>query len=381
MKNSTKISNPVRNQRFLNRTNGAKVLILAGGQGTRLWPLSRKIKPKQFQKLLGKKTMFQQALERLFPIFSLKDIFISTNEEYVKEIRAEAPSLPLKNIIAEPERRERVAAISLFLTRIKKEEFNKPIVVLPSDHLIKKNAVFQKALLAGEEFIKENPQYILTFGAKPTFPDTGLGYIKKGGPLGNGINNFKIYQVAFFKEKPNLKRARNYLKNRNYFWNMGIFLFTPNLMEKAIRDFVPDAYKRYKIIRGALGKPNFKSVLKREYGEMDAVSFDYSIVENYPKVAVLPLEVGWSDVGSWTVLKNCLASRNNNFIKGNYLGIDSKNVMVYGSTNKQLVATLGVKDLIVALTDDIILICNKDDSQKVKKIVDKLEKNQKFDYL
>lgn len=368
-----------------------KILILAGGQGTRLWPFSRKTKPKQFQKLLGKKTMFQQTLKRLFPTFSPKDIFISTNEEYVKEIRAEAPNLPIANIIAEPERRERVAAISLFLTRIKAEEFEQPIVILPSDHLIKKEKEFQQAILAGEKFIKENPQYILTFGAKPTFPDTGLGYIKKGDFFkevnsardgdSNGVNNFKIYKVEFFKEKPNLKRAQNFIRNKNYLWNMGIFLFTPGLMEKAIKEFVPDTYKKYKIIREAQGKLNFKSILKREYEKMNTVSFDYSIVENYPKIAVLPLDVGWSDVGSWTVLKNCLALPNKNFIKGNYIGIDSKNVMVYGSTNKQLVAALGVKNLIVALTDDIILICNKDDSQKVKKLVDKLEKSKKFSYL
>ncbi len=260
---------------------------------------------------------------------------------------------------------------------------------MPSDHLIREEKKFQRAILAGEKFIKENPQYILTFGTKPTFPDTGLGYIKKGKILKE--NNFKIYEVSFFKEKPNLKRAKDYIRNKNYLWNMGIFLFTPGLMENAIKKFVPDTYKRYKIIKEAQGKSNFKSVLKREYGKMDTVSFDYSIVENYQKIAVLPIDVGWSDVGSWTVLKNCLALpekpshlnkyEGKNFVKGNYLGIDSENVMVYGSTNKQLVAALGVRDLIIALTDDIILICNKDDSQKVKKLVEKLEKSKKFNYL
>lgn len=357
-----------------------KILILAGGQGTRLWPLSRKIKPKQFQKLFGSKTLLQESIERLLPAFPLKALFISTNEEYVQEVKFEIPNLPPKNIIAEPERRERVAAISLFLARIKREEFEEPIIILPSDHLLKKKEVFQKAVLAGEEFIKENPQYILTFGAKPIFPDTGLGYIKRGGVL-RKIDDFKIYKVAFFKEKPNLKRAQSFLKDKNYLWNMGIFIFTPGLMERAIKDFVPDTYKRYKIIREAIFSPRLKEVLKKEYGEMDSVSFDYSIIENYSKIAVLPLDVGWSDVGSWTVLKNCLSSPNKNFIKGNYLGIDSKNVLVYGSTNKQLVAVLGLRDLIVAVTDDIILICNKDESQKVKKLVEKLEKSKKFNYL
>lgn len=357
-----------------------KILILAGGRGTRLWPLSRKQKPKQFQKLISNRTMLQETAERLLPEFSLKDIFIATNVEYKKEAKKEFPKIPQKNIIAEPANRERVAAISLFLSLLKKNEFKEPVLVLPSDHLIKKKEEFLKAVLAGEKFIKENPQYILTFGAKITFPDTGLGYIERGEILSK-IDDFKIYKVNFFKEKPNLQRAKAYFKNKSYFWNMGIFLFTPDLMEKAIKEFVPDTYKRYLKIRKAAGTLNFKKILAKEYLEMDTVSLDYSIIENHPKIAVIPINVDWSDIGSWTVLKNCLSSSNKSFIKANYLGIDSKNVMVYGSSNKQLVAGIGIKDLIITLTDDIILICHKDDSQKIKKIIEKLEKNKKFNYL
>jgi len=357
-----------------------KALVLAGGQGMRLWPLSRKAKPKQFQKLLGKKTMFQQTIDRLLSVFPPRDIFVSTNQDYVKEVKKEASCLPKKNIIAEPERRERVACLSLFLTRLKEKEFEEPFVFLPSDHLIRDEKKFLRALSAGERFVRENPEYILTLGAKPTFPDTGLGYIKKGKSL-KQIDHFYFYQVAFFKEKPNLKRAQRYLRSGRYLWNMGIFLFIPKLVEELIKRFVPDTYKRYRIIKEAKGKPGFKRILKREYGKMDPVSFDYSIVENYSRLAVLPLDVGWSDVGSWSVLKDCLTRPGDNFVRGNYLGIESKNVMVYGSTNKQLIATLGVKDLIVAVTDDIILICHRDGSQKVKNLVKKLEKNKKFNYL
>ena len=273
-----------------------------------------------------------------------------------------------------------MAAISLFLTLLKKNEFEEPVLVLPSDHLIKKKEEFLRAVLAGEKFIKENPQYILTFGAKITFPDTGLGYIERGEVLSE-IDEFKIYKVNFFKEKPNLQRAKAYLKNKSYFWNMGIFLFTPDLMEKAIKEFVPDTYRRYQNIRKAASKPNFKKVLEKEYSEMDTVSLDYSIIENYQKIAIMPVDVGWSDIGSWTVLKNCLSSSNKSFVKANYISIDSKNVLVYGSSNKQLVAGIGIKDLIITLTDDIILICHKDDSQKVKKIIEKLEKSKRFNYL
>ena len=364
----------------MSKLSNFKAIILAGGKGTRLWPISRRQKPKQFQRLIGKKTMLQETAERLLPRFSLKDIFISTNKEYVNEVKLELPKLSTKNIIAEPANRERVAALSLFLVFLKRNEFKEPILVLSSDHLIKKKKEFLEAILAGEKFIKENPRYILIFGAKITFPDTGLGYIKKGKFL-RKINDFKIHKVAFFKEKPNLKRTRAYLKDKNYFWNMGIFLFTPSLMEKAIKKFVPDTYKRYLKIRKAVDTPHFKKILEKEYLEMDSVSLDCSIIENYPQIAVIPTDVGWSDIGSWTVLKNCLSLSNKRFIKANYIGIGSKNVMVYGSSNKQLVAGIGIKDLIVALTDDIVLICHKDDSQKVKKIIEKLEKTKKFNYL
>jgi len=350
-----------------------KILILAGGQGTRLWPISRKAQPKQFQKLIGKKTMLQETVERLFLKFSLKDIFISTNKEYVKEVKSELPKISLKNIIAEPERRERVAAISLFLAKIKTAQ---PILVLPSDHLIRDKKEFLKAISIGEKFIKKNKKFILTLGEKPTFPDTGLGYTK-GGEILKEIEETKIYKVAFFKEKPNLKRARAYVKSGEYFWNTGIYLFYPSLMERLIKEFVYDNYKRYIKIKRAIGNSDFKIVLQKEYSQMDVVSLEYSIIENYKNIALLPTNIGWRDIGSWAVLKDCLSLPGQNFVKGNYIGIDSKNILVYGSQNR-LVAGIGVKDLVVAVTDDIILICHKNSSQKVREIIEKLEKEKKF---
>lgn len=356
-----------------------KTLVLAGGRGTRLWPLSRKHKPKQFQKLISEKTMLQETVSRLFPLFGWKDIFISTNKQYVKEVRTELSELPKENVIAEPVSRERVASLALFLAMIKNKEFDQPLLVLPSDHLIKKKKEFQEAILTGERFIKENPSYIIILGATPSFPDTGLGYIKKGRLL-TQIKNRKIYKVAFFKEKPNLKRAKAYLKSKNYFWSTGIYIFIPSLMKELIEKFVPDNYKRYQRIQKAIEKGDFKKVLEKEYPKMDSVSLEYTIIENYKNVALIPVNMGWSDVGSWTVLKNCLSSPEKSFIKGNYIGIDSENVMVYGSSNN-LVAGIGIKDLIIAYTDDIILICHKDKSQKVKEVIKKIEKQKQFDYL
>jgi len=355
------------------------ILILAGGRGTRLWPLSRKAKPKQFQKLISDKTMLQETVHRLFPEFALENIFISTNKEYLNEVKAELPEIPKANIIAEPASRERLASILLFMASIKKKDFDSPILVLPSDHLIKNRKSFQKAILAAEKFIKSNPDYIIILAEKPTFPDTGLGYAKKGKLL-KSIGNFEIYETKYFKEKPNLKRAKGYLKSENYFWNTAIYLFYPSLIEKLTKEFVPDNYKRYKTIKEARGKKNYNKIFQEEYSKMDNVSVEYSIIENYQNVALLPVNIGWSDIGSWTVLKNCLSSPDKSFIKGNYIDIDSKNVMVYGSFNK-LVAGIGIKNLVIVVTDDIILICDKDHSQKVKEVIKKLEKNKDFGFV
>jgi mannose-1-phosphate guanylyltransferase len=353
-----------------------KFLVLAGGKGSRLWPISTTYKPKQFQKLIGKKTMLQETVDRLRPLSSVEDIYISTNKEYFSEVKNELPDLPRKNIILEPMHRERLAAIMLFFAHLKEEDLSKPILILPSDHLIKDESGLRRAIAAGEKFIEENPDHILVFGEKPTSPDIGLGYIKRG-EFKAEKNGFKIYHIPFFKEKPNLKRAKSFLKTKKYFWNAGLFLFTPNLMKQLVKEFVPDSYKRYENIRAAFGKKNFKKIMEKEFSQMDKVILEYSIIENYKKNVVMPISIGWSDIGSWTVLKNSLTSPDKDFIRGNHIGIDSKNIMVYAPEDK-LVATIGIKDLIIALTDDIILICHKKDSQRVKELTKKLEENKKF---
>jgi len=239
--------------------------------------------------------------------------------------------------------------------------------------------VLKKAIAEGEKFVKANPDYILILGTRPTFPDTGLGYVKHG-ELIKKVNNFNINKVDFFKEKPNLKRTKAFLKEGNYLWNTGIYIFTPSLIKKQIKKYIPDNYLRYQRIRKAVGSRNFQEVVDKEYSAMDIVSLENSVIENYDKVAVMSLDLGWSDVGSWSVLKDCLSEPGKNYAKGNHIDIDSENVMVYGSSDR-LVASVGVKDLIIIATDDIILVCNKKDSQKVKQIIQKLEKGNNLDYL
>jgi mannose-1-phosphate guanylyltransferase len=356
-----------------------KALILAGGKGTRLWPLSRQDKPKQFQKLVSDQTMLQETAQRLLPNLKWTDIFVSTNIQYQAEVKNELPLLPVQNIIAEPSSRERIPAILLFLALASKLNPEEPILVLPSDHLIKKVDLFKAAIGYSEKFIKRRKDFILILGAKPNFPDTGLGYIKQGKKL-NQAGNFQVNQVDLFKEKPNLKRTKEYLTSGTYLWNTAIYIFTPALILKLVKKFVPEQYAFYQRIKKAVQKPNFSVILEKEFLELEKASLEYSVLERYPKVAVVSLDMGWSDVGSWSVLKDCLAEPNKNYVVGNHIEIDSKNVLVYGASER-LVATIGVKNLIIAHTDDIVLVCDKKHSQKVKQIIEKLEKEKKFDYL
>lgn len=348
-----------------------KALILAGGKGSRLWPISRQAKPKQFQCLLGKKTMLQETVQRLLPMLKISDIYISTNEQYFQEIRKELPKIPSKNVIVEPVSRERVAALLLFLSRWTGNQ-DEPILVMPSDHAIGDLEKFQKAIFDSVEFVKNNKDYFAIIGAEPNFPDTGLGYIKKGSKIKTS-SQFELFQVSFFKEKPNLKRAKDFVLSKQYLWNTGIYVFYPKLLKDLIKKFVPDNFALFEKIVS-------KKIVKDLYPQMRSAGLEYEVLERYNKIAVLACDMGWSDVGTWSVLKNSISEGNEKYAKGNHISVDSQDVFVYGPAEK-LVATIGVKDLIVVHTDDITLICKKNKSQKVKDVVEELKKQNKLFYI
>jgi len=356
-----------------------KVLILAGGKGSRLWPLSRVSKPKQFQKLTSAKTMLQETVWRLSPDIAWGNIFISTNNLYKKEIKKELPKLPKENIIVEPQNKERIGALLLFLAHLPEKFYDEPLLVLPSDYNIPNADLFKKVIFWGENFVKKNPDHIFIIGSKPDFPNTGLGYVKKGQVKEK--ENFNIFEVESFVEKPNSKEAALFLEQGNYLFNIPIYVFLPRLILDLIKQHLPNSFERLGEIKKAIGRADFKDILEKEYQGIEETSLEKSIFSKYDKIAVLEIEDTWSDLGSWDLLRDFLANKNENFSIGNHIDLDSKNVLVFSQNKEQLVATIGVNDLVVAVSKDVILICNKNDSQKVKQIVEILKKENKSKYL
>lgn len=355
---------------------------MAGGKGTRLWPLSRKNKPKQFQKLISNKTMLQETVDRLQSNFSLKDIYVATNESYVSEVKKELPELPVDNIIREPAFRERASCVALASAIFSKEKNDETMAVFPSDHYIKKEDKLLKVLKDAEEFLNNNPDHLIVVGVRPTSPETGYGYIKhqaKAVAAEKDKNNSKFYKVEKFIEKPDLKTAKKYYQKNNFLWNTSIYLWRTSAIINRFKKFIPDSYERLRRIKEAVDTSEFKKVLDKEYPLMDMISVEYGILENDDKTIVVSADLGWSDVGSWSVLKDSLIGEDSHFVKGEHLDIGSKNLLVYGS--KKLITTIGLKDLVIVDTDDAILICDKNNSQLVKTVVEKLEKDGKIKLL
>lgn len=346
---------------------------MAGGRGTRLWPLSRTEKPKQFQKLISDKTMLQETAARLLPLGDWSDIYISTSSYYVKEVQRELPNVLKENIIDEPVNREQASSIALSCAFFIKRCPNEIAVALPADHLIKKDKALISAIENAAAFLEKNPDHIITIGIKPDAVDTSLGYIKKGKRF-VGTGNGTIFKAEKFIEKPDLQTAQELIKNGEYFWSSGIYIFKPKNLIERYKKFVPDTYERILKFINAVDTPEYGEVLEKEYPGSDPVPFAYSIVENDSKVLMIPADLGWSDIGSWAVLKDSLVKHTNkNFVKAAHLDIGSKDLLVYGSP-KKLIATVGLRDLIIVDTPDVILICDKSKSQDVKKIVAMLEK-------
>lgn len=349
-------------------------MILAGGSGTRFWPLSRRAVPKQLLPLVSGRPMVQETVERLTPLFALKDIFVVTAAEQAEKIRQELPMLPPDNIIDEPAGRDTAAAIALFATFIEWRDSDAVFAVLPADHYINPVETLQENL--SRAVALANQGRFVTFGIKPRAAATQYGYIQRGAPLAPGV-----FEVAKFHEKPDVKTAHEFVAAGNFYWNSGMFVWRAKDLLRAVEQHLPDHARAMKQVRDALGTSRLPTVLAREYMKLNRISIDYGVMEKVSNAAVVEAGFHWSDVGSWTALPTVRpVDPAGNVIEGEWSGLDTKNTIVIGPADK-LIATIGVEDLVVVQTQDATLICHRDRAEDIKKLVEKLQKEGRERFL
>lgn len=356
-----------------------KLVILAGGSGTRLWPVSRKDSPKQVRSILGNQTLLENTYERLRSRFLQRDIYIATNINQLDIIKEKIPSLPDKNYIIEPSKKDTAAAIGLAAAIIHKKNPRDIMVNINSDHFIRDEIDYARVLKQSEEIIRKNPRAGLLIGINPTYPETGYGYIKFGEQVRES-RNYKYFQVDEFVEKPDKKTAEEYVQNFGYLWNSGSFMWRVDALLDLYRRFLPDQYRIFMKIRESLGTKDESKVIKREFNKIRAISIDYGIIERAPSLMVVPTDFGWADVGNWGTVKDILSKKpKNNITKGKVVHEDCEDNLIYNYSDK-LVTVLGAKGLVVIETEDSLLVVPKNKTSDLKKIIKrlKIKKYQKY---
>jgi len=349
-------------------------VILAGGSGTRFWPLSREKMPKQLLHILGDRSMLAMTLDRACALVPEERIWIVTTRSQANEIKQELHTLHLKKlqVIEEPAGRNTAAAIGLAAVKILQNDPKSVLAVLPADHHIDKKNRFLELLEAGKNVAKTG--WLVTLGISPTRPETGYGYIWKGRPIDTvDINNFgfDVFKVIRFTEKPDQETAEKYLRSGEFFWNSGIFLWRADQFMDEMKRSLPEHHRGLMEIGSLDVLSSHTDRVEEVYKGLTAISVDYGIMEHSDKVAMIPANIGWSDVGSWAALREINEKDlNGNVIKGNVLAVDSRNSLLYGQD--RLVAALGVEGLVVVDTPDAVLVCRDDMSQDVRKIVKQL---------
>ncbi len=351
-----------------------KFLIFAGGNGTRLWPVSRKNSPKQFQKFLSSESLFQQNYNRLSSHFKKEDIYIVAPSSYESIIKQEIPGISDSNILLEPETRDTFACVGLaaFLMDVKFK--NEEIAILWSDYLIKYDKVFVNALDNAFKYSKLHNK-IVEIDVNPTDPNVNFGYVKIGDQIDN-IGGFNVHEFLSFKEKPDYKTAKEYFESFEYLWHTGLTIFPNHMLISLYKKYAKDAslfediQSRYK--RGE----DFKDI----YSKIEKISVDYAILEKIdPKdIVVIPADLGWSDVGNWKSVKEVLEEDfDSNVLLSDGLFLDTDKSIVFSTNKKKLITLIGLSSVAVIDTEDALLVCNIDDSHRVKELIEKLKAEKK----
>lgn len=366
-----------------NNHNDLKIALFCGGTGTRMWPMSRKDKPKQFQPLVGKESMFQQAVRRIKKGFPIKDVYVVTGRQYVGLVVQQAPDLPLENVIIEPEMRDTLAAVG-YAAAVLDKKFNNPIVasLWAADHLVKNSEEFVKALKAAYTYTKAEGKMV-SIDVKPTYPNVHVGYIQVGKMI-QKQNGLALFEYVKQIEKPDLPTAKRYASSWEYLWHAGYKVWHAKQMLNLLKKHTPEVYEGIKKIQDAYGSDKQEEVIRKIYPTFEKISIDFPIFEKMDpsELVVLSADLGWSDVGAWNILKDELADTPLETVtQGDVIDVDSKDSLVYATTENKIVATIGLDELIVVDTPDALLVANKDRIAEVKKIIEKLKESKKDKFL
>jgi mannose-1-phosphate guanylyltransferase len=349
-----------------------KIVIRAGGVGTRLWPKSREAMPKQFQQLLGSKTMMQETWRRARKLVPASKIYVTTNVKLGNLTKKQLPDLRRENLILEPERRDSGPAIGLETLILASQDPDEMIMGFASDHFIGKEDLFGNIVHQAEKIVEKYPDHIVHIGIRPSYAGTGFGYIQMGQQK-EDMHGIQYFAVNSFKEKPDYQTAKKFYKDWHYLWNANIFTWKPRNILGLYERFAPKMYAQLMKLKPYLGTSGFSAQLKKIYPRMEKIAVEYIIIEPNKKMFVIPADIDWSDIGDWKEIGKIQKDR----VTQNHVSLDDENVLVQVPKGK-LVTTLGLKNLAIIDTGDTLLVCSLEKSPEVKKIVEKLKEQKKF---
>lgn len=358
-----------------------KAVIFAGGVGTRMWPLSRKKTPKQFEKIIDNQSTLQLTVKHIRPEFDYENIYFSTNKKYVGIIKKQLPQVPAKNIIAEPERRDLAPAVGYLCGILAKEDPHQPFVILWSDHIKEKVANFKKALRVGQQLLLENPKRFVFMGEKAGFANQNLGWIKTGKKI-KTLDGLPVLQFKSWHYRPSVRLAKKYYQDKSWYWNPGYFVVTPQFVLEQYQRFLPRMYSEILKIQASYATAKHEKVLNQIYPTMEKISFDDGILAKVEpeKAVVIGCDLGWADIGTWEALKEVLQKNpKQNLIKGHVHLHNCQDLMIY-NYNPQLVTAINLEGLVVVNTKDVLLICHERAMKEIKKIVESFKGTEKEKY-
>jgi mannose-1-phosphate guanylyltransferase len=356
-------------------------VIMAGGAGTRFWPASRAGMPKQLLALVGKQSMLRQTVDRLGDLVKPEQTLIVTNERLIATIREQIPELPESSLVGEPCKRDTAACIGLAALLVSRNDPDATMAVLPADHVIRNASRFQDGIRQALTLVEKQPDRIVTFGIRPSYPAEIFGYIQRGARIDVHDEAAPTFVVKRFREKPDAATATQYLSSGDYYWNSGIFIWKAKTILSALAERQPEMLAHLEKIRDAWGTPQQHEVFTREFTAIKGISIDYAVMERAKNVAVIEAPYDWDDLGSWQSLSRLSGTdRFDNTIAGRHLGLNTTGTIVR-TEGGHLVVTVGLKDCLVVHTPEATLVANKHDEESIREIVKMLESRGWTEYL